>query len=149
LPASPVRHNSRDIRNIDREGELHRESVVAFFGTVQDEGGREVTRQVEYYNLDAIISVSYRVNSQRGTQFRIWATQARRDHLVKGYTVNARRLEELKQTIRLVSTVADRRALRSEEASRQLRVVRDYYPKTICLISQLFLHRLTIEMVFV
>ncbi|MWR20636.1 hypothetical protein GN074_08955, partial [Helicobacter pylori] len=61
---------SRHLRNIFREGELDRQATVAFFATVQQEGGRQVERQVEFYNLDAIISVGYRVNSRRGTQFR-------------------------------------------------------------------------------
>ena len=117
---------SRHLRNIYKEGELEREATVAFFATVQDEGGRQVTRQVEYYNLDAIISVGYRVNSKRGTQFRIWATQVLREHILKGYTVNARRLQELRQTIRLVSTLADQHTLSSDEAAGLLRVVRDY-----------------------
>ena len=117
---------SRHLRNIYREGELDMESTVAFFATVQDEGSRQVTRRVEYYNLDAIISVGYRVNSKRGTQFRIWATQVLRDHILKGYTVNERRLQELQQTIKLVSSLADRRTLSGEEATGLLRVVRDY-----------------------
>ena len=116
----------RHLRNIYREGGLDMQSTVAFFATVQDEGGRQVTRRVEYYNLDAIIPVGYRVNSRRGTQFRIWATQVLRDHILRGYTVNARRLQELQQTIRLVSTLADRRALSGEEATGLLRVVHDY-----------------------
>ena len=66
---------SRHLRNVFQEGELDREGTVAFFATVQNEGGREVERKVEYFNLDAILSVGYRVNSKRGTQFRIWATQ--------------------------------------------------------------------------
>jgi len=67
---------SRHLRNVFREGELDRASTVAFFATVQDEGGRQVTRKVEYYNnLDAVISVGYRVNSKRGTQFRICGAQ--------------------------------------------------------------------------
>ena len=102
---------SRHLRNVFREGELNRESVVAFFATTAADGK---TYEVEYYNLDAIISVGYRVNSRRGTQFRIWATQVLRDHILKGYTVNARRLQELQQTIRLVSTLADRRAMSGE-----------------------------------
>jgi len=114
---------SRHLRNVFREGELNRESVVAFFATTAADGK---TYEVEYYNLDAIISVGYRVNSRRGTQFRIWATQVLRDHILKGYTVNARRLQELQQTIRLVSTLADRRALSGEEATGLLRVVHDY-----------------------
>ena len=63
---------SRHLRNVFREGELDRESVVAFFATTAADGK---TYQVEYYNLDAILSVGYRVNSKRGTQFRIWATR--------------------------------------------------------------------------
>ena len=114
---------SRHLRNVFREGELNRESVVAFFATTAADGK---TYEVEYYNLDAIISVGYRVNSRRGTQFRIWATQVLRDHILRGYTVNARRLQELQQTIRLVSTLADRRALSGEEATGLLRVVHDY-----------------------
>ena len=114
---------SRHLRNIFREGELKRHSVVAIFATTAADGK---TYQVEYYNLDAIISVGYRVNSKRGTQFRIWATQVLRDHILKGYTVNAKRLAELKQAIRLVTAVADRRTLTGDEASALLRVVSDY-----------------------
>ncbi|SFV34322.1 virulence protein RhuM/Fic/DOC family protein [Thermoflavifilum thermophilum] len=117
---------SRHLRNIYRERELDRESTVAFFATAQLEGKREVVRQVEYYNLDAIISVGYRVNSRRGTQFRIWATQVLRDHLVKGYTANARRLQELHQTIRVVAGVTEQRLLTGDEAASLLRLVRDY-----------------------
>lgn len=114
---------SRHLRNVFREGELERESVVAFFATTAADGK---TYQVEYYSLDAIISVGYRVNSRRGTQFRIWATQVLREHLVKGYTVNARRLEELRQTIRVVAGMAEDRLLSSEEVTGLLRLVRDY-----------------------
>ncbi len=117
---------SRHLRNIFREGELDRNATVAFFATVQQEGDRRVTRQVEYYNLDAILSVGYRVNSKRGTQSRIWATRVLRDHILKGYTVNARRLEELQQTIRVVAAVANRRALSGDEATALLRVVSEY-----------------------
>lgn len=65
---------SRHLHNIFKTKELDRSSTVAFFATVQDEGGRLVERKIEYFNLDTIISVGYRVNSKRGTQFRIWAT---------------------------------------------------------------------------
>jgi hypothetical protein len=85
---------SRHLNNVFREGELDRGSTVAFFATVQDEGGRTVERQVEYFNLDAIPSVGYRVNSKRGTQFRIWATGVLREHLTRGLTINRQRLEE-------------------------------------------------------
>ena len=117
---------SRHLRNVFKEKELDRDSTVAFFATVQDEGGRTVERQVEYYNLDAVISVGYRVNSKRGTQFRIWATSVLRDHLLKGYTVNERRLRELNQTIRLIADVAGRRELSGDEAKALLSVVADY-----------------------
>jgi|SRR5690606_27775681 len=90
---------SRHIRNIFKEGELERNSVVAknattatvaFFATVQMEGNREVLREIEYFNLDVIISVGYRVNSKKGTQFRIWATSQLKQHLIKGFTLNKR-----------------------------------------------------------
>jgi len=117
---------SRHLRNIFTTRELEREATVAKNATVQHEGDREVVREIEYFNLDAIISVGYRVNSKRGTQFRIWATQILRDHLVKGYSVNQRRLAELKQTVRLVATMAERRDLSGDEATALLRVVGEY-----------------------
>jgi hypothetical protein len=73
---------SRHLKNIFESGELQRESTVAKFATVQNEGNRKVNRDLEYHNLDAIISVGYRVNSILGTQFRIWATERLRDYLV-------------------------------------------------------------------
>lgn len=117
---------SRHLRNVFASRELDREATVAKFATVQDEGGREVVREIEHFNLDAILSVGYRVNSRRGTQFRIWATQVLRDHLLKGYSVNQRRLAELKQTIRLISSMTERRELSGDEATALLRVVGDY-----------------------
>lgn len=87
---------SRHLRNIFRDGELILEATVAIFATVQLEAGREVKREIEYYNLDAILSVGYRVNSKQGTQFRIWANKILKDYLLKGYTINNRmnRLED-------------------------------------------------------
>jgi len=117
---------SRHLRNVFREGELDRGSTVAFFATVQEEGGRSVERRVEYFNLDAILSVGYRVNSIRGTQFRIWATQVLRDHLVKGYSVNEKRLKELRQSLKLVGQVLERYDVTSDQARALLRVVSDY-----------------------
>ena len=83
---------SRHIRNIFEEGELARESVVAKFATTAADGK---TYQVEYFNLDAIISVGYRVKSLRGTQFRIWATQRLRDYIVKGFAMDDERLKQV------------------------------------------------------
>lgn len=80
----------KHINNVFQEGELDKSATVANFATVQIEGGRAVERQLEYYNLDVIISVGYRVKSKQGTQFRIWATQVLRDYLLKGYALNQR-----------------------------------------------------------
>jgi hypothetical protein len=85
---------SRHIDNIFAEGELTPEATVARFATVQTEGGREVTRDIEFYNLDVIISVGYRVKSHRGTQFRIWATKRLREFIVKGFTLDDERLKQ-------------------------------------------------------
>jgi len=84
---------SRHLRNIYESGELNRESTVAIFATVQDEGGREVRREIEYYNLDAIISVGYRVSSSKATQFRIWATERLKEFIVKGFVLDDERLK--------------------------------------------------------
>jgi len=85
---------SRYIRNIFTEGELRPESTVAKFATVQSEGSRQVTRDVDFYNLDVIISVGYRVKSHRGTQFRIWASQRLREYIIKGFTLDDERLNQ-------------------------------------------------------
>ena len=93
-----------------KEGELVREGTTAESSVVQNEGKRQVRRILKFYNLDVIISVGYRVNSPRGTQFRQWATRLLRDHLVKGYTVHEQRLRveitklrELQKTVDLLA----------------------------------------------
>lgn len=83
-----VKTIGKHINNVFDDGELQRSSTVANFATVQNEGGRTIERQIEYYNLDVIISVGYRVKSKEGTQFRIWATNVLRDYLLKGYALN-------------------------------------------------------------
>ncbi len=85
---------SRHLKNIYETGELRREATVANFATVRQEGNRSVQRELEYFNLDAIVSVGYRVNSIRGTQFRRWATERLREYLVKGFTLDDERLKE-------------------------------------------------------
>lgn len=121
---------SRHLRNIYQEGELEREATVAKNATVQIEGTREVVRQVEFYNLDAIISVGYRVNSKAGTQFRIWATARLKDYLVKGYALNERRLQErgieFEQVIGLLSQTLANQALVTADGQAVLNVVQDY-----------------------
>jgi hypothetical protein len=92
---------SRHLKNIFHTGELLYDSTVAKNATVQFESGRQVVRDIEYYNLDAILSVGYRVNSKQGTQFRIWANNVLKDYLLKGYTINNRinRLEDSLENI--------------------------------------------------
>lgn len=86
---------SRHIKNIFDEEELIREATVANFATVQSEGDRRVERNIEYYNLDVIISVGYRVKSKRGVQFRIWATNLIKEYMKKGFVLDDERLKEL------------------------------------------------------
>ena len=81
---------SLHVNNVYKECELEEKSTVKEYLTVQNEGKRSVRRMVKYYNLDVIISVGYRVKSQRGTQFRIWARNVLKNYLVKGYAVNER-----------------------------------------------------------
>ena len=121
---------SRHIKNVFREGELDKRSVVAKFATTASDGK---TYQVEYFNLDIIISVGYRVKSQRGTQFRIWATGVLKDYLIKGYSVNEKRLREqnarfiqLQKTVNLLGRVVEGRELAGDEAAGLFRVLTDY-----------------------
>ena len=86
---------SRHIGNIYKEGELDKTATVAKFATVQMEGERQVERQIEYYNLDVIISVGYRVKSQRGVQFRMWATAILKEFMKKGFVLDDDRLKNL------------------------------------------------------
>ena len=86
---------SEHIQNIFKEGELLTDSTVRNFRIVQKEGTREVSRLVDHYNLDVIISVGYRVKSHRGTQFRIWATARLKEYLIKGFTLDDERLKRL------------------------------------------------------
>ena len=84
---------SRHIKNVYEEGELKKDATVAYFATVQNEGDRTVERALEYYNLDVIISVGYRVKSQRGVQFRIWATNILKEYMRKGFALDDERLK--------------------------------------------------------
>ena len=122
---------SRHLRNIFVSKELDRKATVAKNATVQKEGGREVVREIEYFNLDAILSVGYRVNSKRGTQFRIWATRTLRDHLLRGYTLNEKRLREkglgeIEQAVGLLARTLTQHALVTDEGRAVLEVVQQY-----------------------
>lgn len=102
---------SRHLRNIYHDGELEQKATVAKNATVQLESDREVKRHIEYYNLDAILSVGYRINSKRGTQFRQWATQRLKDYLVQGYAINQKRLEQLQQVVNIIQQSGDNKEL--------------------------------------
>jgi prophage maintenance system killer protein len=121
---------SRHLRKIFQSGELAREATVAKNATVQSEGGREVVREIEFFNLDAIISVGYRVNSMRGTQFRIWATRTLREHLVRGYTLDrqrfARNAAELEAALSLVRKAAAGEALTTDQGRGLVDVIARY-----------------------
>ena len=121
----------RHINNVYKIGELERESTCAKIAQVRKEGKRHVTREIPYYNLDMIISVGYRVNSIRGTQFRIWANRVLKDYIVKGYAINDKiRIEhynELKDVVRLLAnTVHSQEKLSDEQSTGLLSVVTDY-----------------------
>lgn len=111
---------TKHVRNVFREGELAEASNVQNLHIAGSD------KPVGSYSLDVIISVGYRVKSQRGTQFRIWATQVLREHLTMGYTVNAARLRDLRQAVRLIADTAQRRDLAGDEAQALLAIVGDY-----------------------
>ena len=102
-------------------------STVANFATVQKEGNREVTRDIEYYNLDMIISVGYRVKSKNGIIFRKWANKVLKDYLIKGYSVNKKRLDYLEKTVQLID-IANRidERLNGNDAKEILKVIGNY-----------------------
>lgn len=93
LFAKDKRTISEHIGNIFKEGELIESSTVRKFRTVQQEGSRSVERELDFYNLDVIISIGYRVKSPQGTQFRIWATQRLKEYIIKGFALNNERFK--------------------------------------------------------
>lgn len=123
----------RDIKTIGKHinnalrDELTDIPVVANFATTASDGK---TYQVDHYNLDMIISVGYRVKSQRGTQFRIWANRVLKEYLIKGYALNknakVEQLEEFKQAVKLLTNVLDTHELTADEATGLLKVISDY-----------------------
>ena len=124
---------SRHIKNIFKEKELSSYATVAKNATVQQEGKRKIARTIEYYNLDVIIAVGYRVSSAKGTQFRIWANRILNDYLVKGYAVNEKRLQqttkqllELKKIVKLQENVISEYQLETDEAQGLIKVIASY-----------------------
>jgi death-on-curing family protein len=124
---------SRHLNNIYDSGELERSATVAKNATVQFEADREVTRTIEYYNLDAILSVGYRVNSKRGTQFRQWATQRLKNYLVQGYAINQKRLEQLQQVVNIIHQSGETKELSAVETKGLLDIITNYTQSFILL----------------
>ena len=124
---------NRDIKTIGKHinnalnEELKDIPTVAKFATVQKEGNRDVTRDIEYYNLDVIISVGYRVKSKNGVIFRQWANKVLKDYMLKGYVVNQKRLEYLEKTVQLID-IANRieDKLQGDDAIEILKVIGGY-----------------------
>jgi len=121
------------LRNIYKSGELEQNSTTEKYSVVRKEGNRKVKRQINFYNLDAIISVGYRVNSKRGVLFRKWATQLLKDYLIKGYAINRQRLEkqseqlnELKETIKILGNALEYKELTNDESKELLKIISDY-----------------------
>jgi len=121
---------SEHVKHIYKTRELEEDTTVRKFRTVRNEGKREVSRELVFFNLDMIIAVGYRVNTIRGTQFRIWANRVLKDYIIKGYVINQRakleQLEDLKQTVKLLSNVLHTQSLTADEATGLLKVITDY-----------------------
>ena len=129
---------TKHLRNIFKEGELEEAVVCAYFAHTTQHGAiadKTQSKSVKYYNLDAILSVGYRVNSKRGTQFRQWATARLKEYLVKGYAINQKRLDELGQMVRLIEQAAQGDRVAGGEA-RGLLDILSHYTKTFVLLNQ-------------
>ena len=132
----------RDIKTIGKhinnalEEELKDIPTVAKFATVQKEGERTVTRNIEYYNLDMILSVGYRVKSKNGILFRKWANNVLKNYMLKGYAINQKRLEYLEKTVQLID-IANRldAELENGEAREVIKVIGNYY-KALDLLEE-------------
>ena len=122
------------LKNIYKSGELNESSTTEESSVVQKEGTRNVKRKIRLYNLDAIISVGYRVNSKRGTQFRIWANKVLKEYLLKGYALNEKRLaqrneqlKELKESVKILGNVLNIKELSNNESNGSLiKIIKTY-----------------------
>jgi len=121
------------LKNIYKSGELEENSTTEESSVVQKEGKRNVRRKVKLYNLDAIISVGYRVNSKQGVRFRIWANSILKEYLLKGYALDKKRLaqqneqlKELQDSVKILGNVLDYKALSNDESIGLLKIISDY-----------------------
>lgn len=135
---------SEHLKNIYQSKELEKEATVRKFRTVRKEAKRLVKREIEYYNLEVIISVGYRVNTIRGIQFRRWATQRLKDYLVQGYKINQKRLDELLKTIQLISEGGNIETLQLQEAKGLLEIINNY-SNSFVLLNQYDSNKLVTE----
>ena len=130
---------SKHLKNVFAGGELERAATVSKMETIQQEGTRRVSRQIEHFNLDAVISVGYRVNSARATRFRQWATKVLREHLTQGYTLNRQRFEanarEVEAALALVRKAAAGKALTTDQGRGLVDVV-TRYAQTFLLLQR-------------
>jgi len=122
---------SKHVKNVYEEKELDKKTTISKTETVQKEGNRYVKRQSILYNLDVIIAIGYRVNSKKATQFRIWATQVLRNHIIQGYTINQKRLmesdlSEFTQAVSLIRSTRRAKRLKSGEAKGLLEIITEY-----------------------
>lgn len=127
------------LKNIYKSGELKKLATTEESSVVRQEGKRQVQRKIKFYNLDAIISVGYRVNSKKGTRFRMWATQRLKEYLVKGYNINQQRFEqnsiELKQAIALIQKAAKSPSMETD-MGRGLVDILSRYTKTFLWLQR-------------
>jgi len=133
---------SEHTKNIFKEGELDPKQTVRKSRTVKNEGKRLISRELEYYNLDLILSIGYRVNSKKGTQFRQWATQRLKDHLIKGFTLNKKRLrqyaqnlQDLTNAIKLIEKSGKTSDLNLSEVKGLLEIISNY-AKSFALLNR-------------
>jgi prophage maintenance system killer protein len=124
---------NRHISNIYKSEELEEISTCAKITQVQLEGNREIKRKIKFYNLDIIIAVGYRVNSKRGTEFRIWANKILKDYLIQGFSLNEKRLakenellKDLQKSIKILGKVVNQKELSGEESVGLLNIISDY-----------------------
>ena len=121
---------SKHLSNIFEEGELQKDATISKMETVQQEGNRSVTRNKEFYNLDAIIAVGYRVNSKRATQFRIWATNILKEYIIKGFAMDDERLKQADKWDYFDEWLERIREIRASE-KRLYQKIRDIYATSI------------------
>ena len=124
---------NKHLNNIYREKKINKKSTISKMEIVQSEGSRRITRDTIFYNLDAIISVGYRVNSARATEFRIWATQVLKNYLTQGFALNEKllksqqeKLEKIQGVIGLISTSVNQKISKFENAKEMLNILDDF-----------------------